>query len=95
MCNEKSIGIECKSVKHMSLDCEDYSLEYDLLKSVFKVRGRYLYSISVSISDGVVSETKLAHDITRLRRRALEIFDIFTRNTVTPCTLFEILSDIL
>ncbi len=76
-------------------EAEGYSLTYTLWK--FRGEGAFgtVFSVTVSAIKGTYSDEKNAYDITRNKRRAGKIFDLLVRNTVTPCTLIDVLEDIL
>ncbi|MBQ4560898.1 MAG: hypothetical protein IJA55_01035 [Clostridia bacterium] len=55
-----------------------------------------VYSLLVIMTCGKCeTETVFVYDISRTRDRALEITRVMCDNTVTPCTVKEILDDIL
>ncbi len=54
-----------------------------------------VYSVTVSIRKGSYVEEQTAYDVSRKKEKAVEIFELLYRNTVTPCTLIDVLTDIL
>ncbi len=67
--------------------------EYYLYEN--KVGERSSYSIrAVTIVDGCPDEAKF-DDVTSIESVALELFGIITENTVTSCTLGDVLEDVL
>lgn len=70
-------------------------LTYTLFRSAKKASGRYVYSVEISIFDGDNTESNFVFDISRLKGRAKDIFDLLYENCVTPCTLKDVLEDIL
>lgn len=55
-----------------------------------------VYSLLIIKTYGIrETETVFIYDISRTRDRALEIARVLCKNTVTPCTVQEILDDIL
>ncbi len=55
-----------------------------------------VYSLLVIKTDGTYeNDSVLVYDISRSRDRALEIARVMRDNTVTPCTVRDILDDIL
>lgn len=78
---------ECASI-------DSLCLEYRLLSSK-AASGRDIYSVEiVSELNGTV-DYKFAFDITSSFDRSKEIFTLLFKNTVTPCTLFDVLENIL
>ena len=55
-----------------------------------------VYSLLVIMNNALQeSETKFVYDISRTKQRALEIAAIMKEHTVTPCTVGDVLEDIL
>ncbi|MBR4880491.1 MAG: hypothetical protein IKU19_01070 [Clostridia bacterium] len=55
-----------------------------------------VYSLLVVKTEGTEgNESVFVYDISRTRERALEISRLLCENTVTPCTVYEVLDDIL
>ena len=55
-----------------------------------------IYSLSITEYAGMLDyESVFVFDVTRIRERALEIARLMCENTVTPCTVYDILDDIL
>ena len=81
--NEKSININ------------GMTLSYFLYRSQKKSNGRYIYSVCITLSTAEETGSNFVFDITRKRSRADEIFNLICEGTVTPCTLTDILEDIL
>ncbi len=76
------------------------SLQYLLICTVDKYAAdpqlKQVYSLLViSTENGFYAESVFVYDISRSRDRAEEIVRTFRDNTVTPCTVTEILDDIL
>lgn len=82
-------------IKEKSIEIEEMKLTYTLFRSLRKSSGRFVYSLSVQLSSNGKSESSFVYDITRTRSRADELFTIICEGTVTPCTLSDILEDIL
>ncbi len=82
-------------IKEKSIEVDEMLLTYRLFRSLRRSSGRFVYSISVQLSSNVTSESSFVYDITRTRSRAEELFTIIYEGTVTPCTLSDILEDIL
>lgn len=84
-----------KRVKHQKKTAEGLYLEYSLLRTSNMISGDNIYSVRIDMTQGKVTEYKIAFDISRRLYKAKSIFNILVRNTVTPCTLFDVLEDIL
>lgn len=82
-------------IKEKSIEIEEMKLTYTLFRSLRKSSGRFVYSLSVKLLSSGTSESSFVYDITRTRSRADELFTIICEGTVTPCTLSDILEDIL
>ena len=55
-----------------------------------------VYSLLVvGYCGGEVQESVFVYDITRTDERAGEIAELLCRNRVTPCTVYEVLDDVL
>ncbi len=55
-----------------------------------------VYSLLVvGYCGGEAQETTFVYDITRTYERAGEIAELLCRNRVTPCTVYEVLDDVL
>ncbi len=83
------------TVERRSVEIDDINLEYSLLEIRNMLSGEHIYSLKVSVTQEDSTEFKLAFDISRDLSRAKELFEILHRNTVTPCTLYDVLEDIL
>ncbi len=70
------------------------TLRYDLLSSLCDGGGD-AYSLKVSAISDNDDYCRLAFDVTRDGGLAREIFSLLVRSAVTPCTLFDVLEDIL
>lgn len=82
-------------IKEKSIKVDEMLLTYRLFRSLRRSSGRFVYSISVQLSSNGKSESSFVYDITRTRSRADELFTIICNGTVTPCTMSDILEDIL
>ena len=76
-------------------DAFGFHLAYALYRRKLSVRGEHAYSIAVRISSPGYADSAFACDVTRSRTRAVRLFDAVTRGLVTPCTLFDVLEDLL
>ncbi|MBE6625768.1 MAG: hypothetical protein E7628_01110 [Ruminococcaceae bacterium] len=82
-------------IKYKKTTVEEIFLEYSLLKSKYILSCNTVYSVRVDATQNGVTEYKLAFDITRKLKTAKQIFDILVNGNVTPCTMFDVLEDIL
>lgn len=67
---------------------------YILLEDILPNGERY-YSITVELVGPKGCECRTVRDITGNRQFAMRLFWMICRGTVTPCTLTEVLSDLL
>ena len=92
---KKDTKIHQAIISQKSIHVEEFDLVYSLFKSKKRSLGRYVYSIEISVSDGNNVESNFVYDVTRLKKRAETIFHLLCENAVTPCTLCDVLEDIL
>jgi len=85
----------CKRIREETVETEGFEITYSLFERRGEGEFGTVFSVTVSIEKGGVREEKTAFDITRRKNKACGIFELLVRNTVTPCTLCEVLSDIL
>lgn len=65
-------------------------------KLVTKDKRQYIYSLSiVMISGSDKREEEYIYDISRERDEARKMFRLLSENTVTPCTVYEVLDEYL
>ncbi len=76
-------------------ETDNLYLKYTLFKSTSRTNGRQIFSIEISISSESETESAFAHDITSIPSRALEIYEALYCGTVTPCTINDVLENIL
>ena len=69
-------------------------ITYILLEDSLPCGERY-YSITIQLDGSRRRESRTVQDITGDRELALHLFWMLCRGTVTPCTLTEVLSDLL
>ena len=81
-------------IREVRAEFAGYRLTYDLFQRELP-RGGHSYSIGVSIVGGRVPDRALARDVARTRSRALSLFAKICEGLVTPCTLFDVLEDML
>ena len=82
-------------IRAQKADADRYHLSYTLYRTDFTVGGGHAYSLAVTVESASGRETAFAGDITRKRSRALKLFALISRGLVTPCTLFDVLEDML
>ena len=98
-------------IQYRRAEVMDLRLDYRLFESVHTLNRRHVYSIAVSVSPvdpdpganpdpehstGVQeAEEAFVYDVTRLRKRALSLFRVISEGLVTPCTLTDVLEDLL
>lgn len=78
-----------------TMEWEGYTITYRLSETEGEGKYKTIYSVSVSIRKDSYFDEKTAFDITRIRQKALWIFNMLWKNTVTPCTLIEVLEELL
>ncbi len=57
--------------------------------------GAQLYSLYVTLEFDGDLDSEFVYGVTCSREEMLSLLNLLARNTVTPCTLYEILSEIL
>jgi len=82
-------------IRSCSVSIYGMRLDYILHETRIQEENRKSYSISVHKKTPASFEEVCAHDISSIRSRAVELFEMIVIGTVTPCTLFEILEDML
>jgi len=92
MNTDKNLGT---AIKVYRLSVDKYDLIYTLYKLYDNVEERYCYSISVSMTEGAEWQSEYAYDISSCEESSVEIFTIISEGEVFPCTLLEVLEDIL
>ena len=70
-------------------------LDYTLHETRIDNECRNSYSISIRKETASASERVCARDVSSIRSRAVDLFEQIVSGTVTPCTLFEVLEDLL
>ena len=71
-------------------------LQYYLLKGSSRDTGDDVYSIlCVEYEGDTVTDSEFVFDISSNAADAQRIYDILCRNTVTPCSLFDVLDNVL
>jgi len=84
-----------ESIKEHTTEIDNFILQYVLYANPLSSEQRYAYSIFASCTYHEESESAYAYDITSLRETADHIFDLICRGLVTPCTLFDVLENLL
>ena len=95
MTSEKISENRGEAIKEHNIKTDDMTLHYTLYHKILADEGRSSYSVSVSVTCGGENESAYAIDITSLHDCAVAIFDAVCTGTVTPCTLYDILEDML
>lgn len=67
------------------------SVRYELRES--DTDGRQAYSFAVSLAE--TKESAVVHDVTSDRDKAIFMFDMICRGSVTPCCLAEVTEDLI
>lgn len=80
-----------ESIKQYDICIGDLKLEYKLYEAWLDAEQRSSYSISVTTD----SDSIFAHDVTSMRHTALRLLDTVRLGEVTPCTLLDVLEDLL
>ena len=76
-------------------DLENLHLEYRLYETGFLIDRRHAYSIAVTAVSSDDCDQLCVCDVTRIKRRALSLFRLIADGLVTPCTLTDVLEDLL
>ena len=92
---DNPISCSNETVREQLIAVEGFRLTYTLYRSKFKIDGRRIFSVKITLADEVGAYDAFACDITRNRSRAFQIYNLLCKGTVTPCTLNDILEDIL
>ncbi len=72
-----------------------FNLQYVLYRRYLEEAERNAYSIAVIKSDNGETEAAFAYDISSIQRRAKELTLAVIRHDVTPCTLLDVLENLL
>ncbi|MBR6513232.1 MAG: hypothetical protein IKT46_00210 [Clostridia bacterium] len=78
----------------------DIELRYSIISSVDagnidRDLNKVYSLLIIAISETWGNDSLLVYDISRTAQRAVEIARLMCQNTVTPCTAYDILDDIL
>ena len=86
-----------RAIKRASLDIIlIYRLtELPLPPNHFRHEGIYTLTVTKISCGGADREVRSLPDLTRSRREAEHIFDLISRGLVTPCTLDEVIEDMM
>lgn len=87
--------LHCTDDITRTTEYEGYTITCRLSETRGEGKFRSIFSVTVTIRKGSYIDEKTAFDITRNRQKALWIFDMLWKNNVTPCTLTEVLEDLL
>ena len=104
---ERSVDLRSARVALTAGNNGRYELYYQLIET-FRIPDSLLekdnagqiggscYSLMIlEYIGGVCEDSSFAYDVTDEKGKALEIFELLVNETVTPCTLTDILEDIL
>ena len=87
---------KCKSVYQTKVISDKNTICYYLLKGYVHESGRDTFGILITESDGEdITDCEFVSDISAVQSGACRIYDILCRNTVSPCSLFDVLDDLL
>jgi len=82
-------------IKSCSVSIYGMRLDYILHETEIPTEKRKSYSISVHKQTSSAVEEACAADISSIRSVAVDLFDLIAAGTVTPCTLLDIVEDLL
>lgn len=82
-------------IRSCSVSVYGMRLDYILHETRIHEEERKSYSISVHKQTPASCEDAFAPDISSIRSRAVDLFNLIVSGTVTPCTLLEVLEDLL
>jgi len=89
------LNLSCKGEITGTAEREGYTMTYVLTETTAQGDFGSFFSITVSIRKNGYFDTASAYDITRIRNKALDLFHLLMENAVTPCTLTDVLTDLL
>lgn len=93
---ETSNDIDKRNIEISKTVTQDsLKLTYTLYSSYKEKSGRLSFDLEVVSDYSELSDYCTAFDVTSESSRAIELFDTVCNNLVTPCTLCDILEDIL
>lgn len=81
-------------IRSCSVNIYGMHLDYILHETAAEDK-RPVYSITIRKETASGTEETCAYDISSIRRRAVELFHLVVSGTVTPCTLTDIIEDLL
>lgn len=87
--------IRGESIKENDICIGELSLHFSLYECWMKNEQRHAYTLSVTSVLNQDIETVCAHDVSSQRDTAVQIYDTVCRELVTPCTLFDVLEELL
>ena len=95
MTSEIFIENRGEAIKEHEIQTDRICLQYILYHRFSKDEERESYSIEISSFFENEKETAFAHDISSLRETAEEIFNTLCISLVTPCSLYDVLEELL
>lgn len=87
--------IRGESIKENDICIGELSLHYSLYECWLSSEKRHAYTLSVTSVLEQDIDTVCAHDISSQRDTAVRIYDLIHHELVTPCTLFDVLEELL
>ena len=94
----KPLRLEGKMTNHQIRSCSvnTYGMHLDyILHETESTHKLPVYSITVRKETASGTEEACAYDISSIRNRAVEMFHLVVRGKVTPCTLTDVIEDML
>lgn len=74
----------------------DVYVHYYLLKGMSRETGEEVYSIlCTETENGIITDSEFVFDVSSKSSQAEYIYSVLCRNTVTPCTLFDVLDNVI
>ena len=84
-----------EAIKSHSIKTDEIELHYELYRGVLTAENRSCFSVAVNCIFNGENDTSFAYDISSLRDSAESVFDQLCSGMVTPCTLFDVLENLL
>lgn len=84
-----------EALRHHNINTDEIELHYILFRQTDPTMERECFSVSIDCIFESEHDSSFAYDISSLPEDANEIFDKLCAYLVTPCTLFDVLENIL
>lgn len=84
-----------ESIREKDICIGELFLRFSLYKEWLTDENRHAYSLFVTSVLEQDIDTVCAYDISSQQETAVQIFDTVYREQVTPCTLFDVLEELL